>query len=152
MLRSLWCYKDSSFWTDNRFLEAGSRRLKGAKNWEVWQTAAMLLALSKATLHLPTHILGFFPYLPTTSTTLHVTLSNVFTSRHCLMIEAALGKEASEDIRITHHTNLMYYRANQLWWMELQIINWLQRDKPKNQRGNSTRWKNSQIRSEINLN
>lgn len=35
----------------------------------------------------------------------------------------------------------MHCRANQLWWMELQILIWLHRDKTKKHPGNSAMWK-----------
>lgn len=112
----------------------------------------MFLALGKSTSHLPIHILGFSLYLPTTSYTLHVTLSNIFTSRHCLMIEVALGKKHQKTLEdhTSHQFNALQGKSIVMdGTSNNNLITEGQNQEAPRGFYNVEKW---QIRSEINLN
>lgn len=59
--------KDSTFWIDNRFLEAQGKEIQRSKKLWSLTDSGNAFDLNKSTLHLSIPILGFSSYLPTTS-------------------------------------------------------------------------------------
>lgn len=99
--------KDRTFWINNRFLEAEGKETQRSKKIvkfdRLWHCFWHLINLHCICQFLFQDFLLICLQLANTS---HVTLSSTFTSRHCLVTEAALWKGAWEDVSRLHITSV----------------------------------------------